>query len=577
MSPLPLPISRCRWLLGFFSILLFFSGSFFVRAGETEETQKIEIRLIEAYHLIYDIDGNLIKREPVKEKWNVGIWDITEDDVSRFEYDLKLEISGDPDKSLLSFYILNYVPGTYKLYWDDLLIGSEGKMETENGRPVEIEPGHYRSIFHIPQSRLTNGSHLLKLSGIREKHIFQKNDAVIKILTLDWLLTYERWNTITYGSYFVYVIFGLYFLATFFVKRENLLNLYIGVLCLLFSSYALNKLGYHLLNLDYQQVALVIHAVILINYIICIVSQLAVFEALKFPRKIAWFTLPVPFLVTAAMQKMNSYDTLTTTFEWLLIVAIYGVFRRKRHSWSTLIILAALTVAYEIRFFEKQQLVTYAILLVYLLFTICLGMFRQYKDRKEAELTNTRLKLELVKNKIQPHFVLNSITSAMEWIESDPVQGVGFLNALAKEFELLSNISEKKLIPLAVEIECCKSYLKVMGYRKKSKYKLITEGIIPGNTLPPSIIRNLLENAITHNSFGQRPVSFHLTETHEKRKRIYEFRSPCLKPPSDDEVMEGTGIRYIKARLMESYEHKWSFEHGPVNGDWVTRIEVYDS
>ena len=569
-----LSISCYKALFGIVSLLVLCTAS-----AETKEDGAIEIKLIESYHQIFDANGNLVKKEPVDEDWQVGIWDVWDGDVLRFEYDLKLQISGNPDNAMDSLYFLTYMPGSYEMHWDDRLIGKGGKIELQDGHLVEVEPARYRSIFHIPQACLDEGIHSVKLSGIREKHFFQKNEAVIKLLSLDWLLAYERWNTITYGSYFVYVIFGFYFLATFFVKRENLLHLYIGVLCLLFSSYALNKLGYHLLNLNYQQVALVVHVVIIINYVICIFSHLAVFEALKFPRKIAWSTLPVPFLIAVAMHhKFNSYDTLTTTLEWLLLVAACGVFLRRRHAWSALIILAALTVAYEIRFFEKQQLVTYAILLVYLVFTICLAMFRQYKDRKEAELTNTRLKLELVKNKIQPHFVLNSITSAMEWIESDPVQGVDFLNALAKEFELLSSISEKKLISLAVEIECCKSYLKVMGYRKKSKYKLITKGITPGNTLPPSIIRNLLENAITHNSFGQRSVNFYLTETHEKHKRIYTFRSPCLKPPVDkDKLMEGTGIRYIKARLMESYEKKWSFEHGPVNGDWVTRIEVYDS
>ena len=546
---------------------------------QTEDGGRIALKVTDASKLEYDQDGKLVQRAPVNEYWSYGSWDRGDGLPGMFGYELTTDFTIDPDTSPIGCYLLVYSPGSYELFFDQQLIGTNGKLGRTGDLFKELAPGPYRRTFQIPHALLTTGSHKLVLKGVRSQQILHSKETLLKFQSLQQLLTNERWNTITYGSYLVYIIFGFYFLVTFFIKRNNLLHLYVGLLCLLFSSYALSKLAYHLLDLDYPQVAMVIQGVICINYILCVFSHLSVFEALKFPRKIAWATLPVPFVVSLLISGLASYETLKTTFEWLIVIAVLGVIRRKKHSVSALIILTALTVVYTMRFFEKQQLVIYALLLVYLLFSICLAAFRQYKDEKEAVITNTRLNLELIKNKIQPHFVLNSITSAMEWIESDPPQGVKFLNALAKEFELLSSISEKKLIPLAMELESCRNYLKVMEFRKKSHYELITEGVTPRYTLPPSIIRNLLENAITHNSFGQRPVRFHLTEVIEKNKRIYEFRSPCEKPACEklEEIQEGTGIRYIKARLMESYDRKWRFSHGPDNGDWVTRIEVLAS
>ena len=37
---------------------------------------------------------------------------------------------------------------------------------------------------------------------------------------------------------------------------------------------------------------------------------------------------------------------------------------------------------------------------------------------------------------------------------------------------------------------------------------------------------------------------------------------------------EGTGTRYIKARLEESFTGLWSIEAGPVDGVWRTTIEI---
>ena len=38
---------------------------------------------------------------------------------------------------------------------------------------------------------------------------------------------------------------------------------------------------------------------------------------------------------------------------------------------------------------------------------------------------------------------------------------------------------------------------------------------------------------------------------------------------------EGTGLRYVKARLEESFADRWTMTAGPVEGGWRTVIELH--
>ena len=44
----------------------------------------------------------------------------------------------------------------------------------------------------------------------------------------------------------------------------------------------------------------------------------------------------------------------------------------------------------------------------------------------------------------------------MDWVEESPKKGVFFIEALAKEFDLLNQIEQHTLIPISQEIELCK-------------------------------------------------------------------------------------------------------------------------
>ena len=121
------------------------------------------------------------------------------------------------------------------------------------------------------------------------------------------------------------------------------------------------------------------------------------------------------------------------------------------------------------------------------------------RDSYETSLVqSTRLQLALLKKNIQPHFLMNTLTSLIDWIEESPKKGVLFIEALAKEFTLFNQIENQTLIPISQEIALCRSHLEIMEYRKEIKYSWEDEGIDAEQKIPPGILHTLLENGITH-------------------------------------------------------------------------------
>ena len=55
---------------------------------------------------------------------------------------------------------------------------------------------------------------------------------------------------------------------------------------------------------------------------------------------------------------------------------------------------------------------------------------------------------------------------------------------------------------------------------------------------------------------------------------IYSIHSNNDPDRTKEEVIEGTGIRYIKARLEESCGKNWTFSQGAVADGWLVELGV---
>jgi hypothetical protein len=171
---------------------------------------------------------------------------------------------------------------------------------------------------------------------------------------------------------------------------------------------------------------------------------------------------------------------------------------------------------------------------------------------------------------------LNTLATIQEVIEQEPKAAVTLIEALAAEFRVLARVAGEKLIPLGQELELCYAHLRVMSLRKGAVCTLTTTGVDERDLVPPALFHTLIENGLTHLLPRDGRQSFELVAAPEGRRTRYVMRAfgERATPAPGAGARAGTGLRYIEARLEESFPGDWRCTSGPTADGWETRIEV---
>jgi LytS/YehU family sensor histidine kinase len=244
------------------------------------------------------------------------------------------------------------------------------------------------------------------------------------------------------------------------------------------------------------------------------------------------------------------------------------------------VVLAGLLVSAVVNYFlvyDFGLFICFTLIVLCMLYLHTIRVRALDNERQAAQLLSARLKLELLKKNIQPHFIKNTLTSMLDWVEESPAQGAVFIQALAREFDILNDIAEATLIPVGKEIELCQHHLRVMQFRKEIQYELEQSGIDPAEFIPPAIFHTVLENGITHSlppADGR--IRFQLSFERRGGRRQYRLLTCAHSRPEAKSSREGsgTGFRYIAARLTESYGEGWEFHSAAVPEGWLTSITI---
>jgi hypothetical protein len=67
-----------------------------------------------------------------------------------------------------------------------------------------------------------------------------------------------------------------------------------------------------------------------------------------------------------------------------------------------------------------------------------------------------------------------------------------------------------------------------------------------------------------------------LSFTKEKNYKEYTLLTKAKNRTTRKDKSSGTGFKYIKARLNESYGDNWKFDSNAVEEGWLTTIKIFD-
>jgi len=489
----------------------------------------------------------------------------------------KIDILKAPE-SLHPYGIQLHVYGEYEVFWDGVLIGKNGNP----GQEAILGPeGEMWATFSIPTHLTEAGEHLLAL---RSSLYYFSNHIGMDELKIDYyddLLT-DRLIESSYMHLFAgaFLIASFYFLFLFLSDKKEYATLIFSVSCFLFFALILVEFMKAYVPIHYSLHVVRLRIIGILMLVISFLIPLYFSMQFPFPKRkpllIIYAGILLLIFLSRYVFELTANNMALSMWLFSFGIVVFGVYKKMK---GARLVLLTLLLSVPIDFvtpFNKSLFAGFSLILLGMFYLLSLRIKEQRLAYENSLVQSTRLRLELLKKNIQPHFLMNTLTSLIDWVEESPKKGVLFIEALAKEFDLFNQIENQKLIPISQEIALCRTHLEIMEYRKEIYYSWQEEGIDLEQKIPPAILHTLLENGITHSlPLGDNSIKFKLvfeSNSHYKRYIFLTFAASVRQATSRE---DGTGLKYIKARLTESYNSNWDFTSEPTNHGWKNTLKIY--
>lgn len=529
---------------------------------------------------------NTVAKIGDQEEWAAKNWDDKDWDKSKPKLEAgeiywsrtPIDILKAPE-SLHPYAIRPYLYGEYEVFWDGVMIGKNGNPGQEETFGPE---GEMLATFIIPSHLTEKGEHLLAIRS--SLHYFPDHVGMrVDIANYDDLLT-DRLIETSYMHIFAgaFLIASIYFLFLFLGSKKEYPMLVFSISCFLFFILNLAEFitTYAPIHYSVHQIRLEVIGILMFG----ISFLIPLYFSMQFPypkRKLSLFiyagVLLFIFFIKHDLFDFTSRNMALSMWVFSFGIVVFGAYKKIK---GANLVLMTLLLSLLINFttsFNISLFVGFSLILLGMFYLLSLRIKEQRLAYETSLVQSTRLRLELLKKNIQPHFLMNSLTSLIDWIEETPKKGVLFIEALAKEFDLFNQIENKTLIPIAQEIALCRTHLEVMEYRKEINYFWEEDGIVFEQKIPPGIFHTLLENGITH-SLPQEDnsIQFKLIFESNTHYKYYTFLTfATIVTSTNKDRKDGTGLKYVKARLTESYQDKWEFTSEPTDHGWKNTLKIF--
>ena len=439
---------------------------------------------------------------------------------------------------------LNFVTA-YEIYWDGIKIAQNGRIGINK---TDEKAGSYNFSLALSHNLVTHGEHTLvfRISNYNNYSSWKWFYGYMVIGKYDSLL--KRIAQLYYQAFFITGILFIPFLFNLFLyiaRKRKVEHLLFSIICFIVILDSVTYLVPILMDTKttfiywqyyvYQAITLLFTSLFPVFFI----------YLFSFPKKIIGvIVITTLFIFLFFTNIENLFNTMTLTVLIISsIITLWALYKRREES---IIIFIGIIAAWAAYYFNIAFAGLATTMVICTSFSIARQFARNEKAEREVQLKSARLENELLKKNINPHFVLNTLTSIIAWLRKDSGSAIKLIEALAEEFRMINQISTLKQIPIGQEIDLCRAHLKIMSYRKGADYKLETIDIDEKDTIPPMIFHTLIENGITHGFENKIAGTFKLQRIKNSNSTKYVLTNDGDFNPEESKGSTGFGAKYIK-------------------------------
>ncbi len=186
----------------------------------------------------------------------------------------------------------------------------------------------------------------------------------------------------------------------------------------------------------------------------------------------------------------------------------------------------------------------------------------------------TTARLTELQARIRPHFLFNTLNSAIALVRAEPAKAEALLEDLSDLFRH-ALVDQGESVSLADEIELARRYLAIeqvrFGHRLQQEWDI--DATADRATLPPLILQPLVENAVRH---GVEPSESGATVrvSTQRRGSVVVIKVTNTVPAGVGAPGHGLALDNVRDRLRLLHDVQGRFRSGLVDGVYQVRMEV---
>jgi two-component system sensor histidine kinase AlgZ len=187
---------------------------------------------------------------------------------------------------------------------------------------------------------------------------------------------------------------------------------------------------------------------------------------------------------------------------------------------------------------------------------------------------NTAARLNELQSRIRPHFLFNTLNSAIALVRAEPAKAETLLEDLSDLFRH-ALMDQGESVTLADEIALARRYLAIeqvrFGERLQIEWSL--DAAANGARLPPLLLQPLVENAVRH---GVEPSASgaQLRISTQRRGKAVVIKVSNTLPAGPGPAGAGEALRNVRERLALLHDLQGQFRSGQKDGVFQVRMEV---
>jgi two-component system, LytTR family, sensor histidine kinase AlgZ len=199
------------------------------------------------------------------------------------------------------------------------------------------------------------------------------------------------------------------------------------------------------------------------------------------------------------------------------------------------------------------------------------GLFWRTKARTPAATT---ARLAELQSRIRPHFLFNTLNSAIALVRAEPAKAEAVLEDLSELFrQALADPAES--VTLGHEIALAQRYLEIEQIRFGDRLRVVwsLDGRADSAKLPPLLLQPLVENAVKH---GVEPSAdgAQLRISTLRRGSTVVIKVTNTTPAGSGERGHGLALANVRERLVLLHDVQASFQCAFKDGVFQVRLEI---